>query len=472
MFHNLIKLPYSSSSVRFYPSSSVRPEFFYSYKKVSKGIFLIFLFFTLSLCATDPIQLTVSSNKQTAMPIAIITNTTSAAMHNIATTIKKDLLFTDQFSPTIHHMAVDAPKTALADTIKKISLTTPFALYLNTQADNSITWRLYDTFQGKKLAGKKYSQKNTLLRATAHRIADEIVSCLTGNDGFFSSRIVYCKELKNDANKIIKHIYIADFDGSNEELLVADATISVAPRWNNNLYKPQIFYSEYTDTNVQLMSIDMQKNKVIASQLDGVTMLANFSPDGEKSVFCASKGKGSCQIYYQTKDALRPLTHNNGNNDSPVFIDNDHVCFCSDAQTKSPQIYIGNIQTGHIRRITKNGYCTSPSYCPKNNTIAYLKKVHNTMQIFTYDCATKNHTQITYSNENKYSVSWSPNGTHLMCAKEHLGKSHIISMNLTTKKVHQLTGTDANYSYPHWSPCYKHFPSVNHKTNRQILSLC
>src|SRR5690606_11907377 len=162
---------------------------------------------------------------------------------------------------------------------------------------------------------------------------------LTSKKGFFSSRIAYCKEVTLKDRKKTRNIYIADFDGTNQELLVDNLGIMVAPRWNVDKKNPGIFYSEYTDRNVRLMSVDMKKNKKIASSLDGVNMLASCSPDGNAVIYSASKGKGNCQLYYHTKDAVRQFTCNNGNNVPAVFIDNNQVCFCSDAQTGSPQIY-------------------------------------------------------------------------------------------------------------------------------------
>jgi TolB protein len=420
------------------------------------------LFFNISYIHAQNINLTVSNATQTKMPFALIVPKKSCSITlELATTIKKDLLFTNQFDIKIHSIQNNASKKELANTIKMISAKQiPLALNLHVESDNIVTWRLYDTMQGIQLNGKKYKPQGTVARGWAHTIADDIIKTLTGNDSFFSSRIVYCKESKTDDNKKIKHMYIADFDGSNAEIMVDTPTITVAPRWNTDTYNPAIFYSEYTDTNVQLMSIDMHKNKKISSNLDGITMSPSFSPDKTSVVYCASHGKGHCQLYYQTKNSpLRPLTKK-GNNVSPFFIDNENICFCSDYQTKSPQLYIGNIKTGHIHRITKGGYCTSPSYCTKNNAIAYHARINNIMQICVYDCASKKHTQITYGPENKHEVSWSPDGTYLLFAKEATGKSRITALNIATKKLHYLTSEQDDCSYPHWSPNYTIFPTI------------
>jgi len=433
----------------------------------------IFLLSTF-ICYTNAsnIELTVSSSANAKMSFCVLlSNITSEKTKKLAATIKKDLNFTDQFNPTIH-IITDDSKKELVHALKNLSSHgTPLALYIDINEDTIITWRLYDTLQGTVINKKKYKpHEKGIVRGWAHAIADDVMKILTGNEGFFSSRVVYCKECKTDKNAIIKHIYIADYDGSHKELLVDTPTITVAPHWNNDQYNPTVFYSEYTDTNVQLMTVDMHKNKKIASNLDGITMPPSFSPDGTSVVYCATHGKGHCQLYYQKKDSpVRPLTNNNGNNTTPIFIDNDHVCFCSDFQTKSPQIYIGNLQTGHIKRITKGGYCTSPNYCPKSNSIAYHMKVNNVMQIFVYNITSKTHTQITHGPDSKHEVSWSPDGTHLLFAQEQEVKSRITAFNISTKKLYSISSEHDNCSYPHWSPHYKTFPTIIHKTDRQFV---
>jgi TolB protein len=134
-----------------------------------------------------------------------------------------------------------------------------------------------------------------------------------------------------------------------------------------------------------------------------------------------------------------------------VFLDSERLCFCSDFQTGSPQIYIGNIVTGHLQRITNGGYCTSPAYCAENNQIVYLKMVQGTMQIMLYDCATKTHTQLTHNSGNKHEVSWSPDGTFLLYSHEGPKNSCRLQVfNMLTKTTRYLTKADEYCCYPTW----------------------
>jgi TolB protein len=426
-------------------------------------VYVLLIATTTLITANNNIELSVSGSQQTKMPIAILVlDKTNNELNAIAEIIKKDLQFTDQFQPRIEHYDANLPKKELRKNMQQLANSgTPLALCLNTQSAKAIDWHLYDTTQCSQLAAKSHKQKGSSNRKSAHAIADQACKTLTGHDPIFSSQIAYCKEAKSPQGKKISKIYIADFNGENEELFINSNSITIAPRWNTQ--KPELVYSEYTDTSIQLKSAPVKnkrkkaivQGKNVSHFEDGINMSMNFAPNGNAYTFAASCGNGNCQIYLHKDDKLKRCTKNSGNNDSPILMDGEHLCFCSNFQTGSPQIYIGNILTGHLQRITRGGYCTSPAYCAKTNQIVYHQMIKGIMQIMVYDCATKTHTQLTDNAGNKHESSWSPNGKFLLYS--HEGPNHtsrIATLNTLTQKVTYLTKADEYCNYPHWSPCY------------------
>ena len=419
---------------------------------------------TTLISAKNNIELSVSGAQQTKMPITIIVlDKEDNKLNAIAEVIKKDLEFTDQFQPKITHYDANLPKKELRKNIQQLATHgTPLALCLNTQSPKTIDWHLYDTMQCSQLDAKRHKQKGSSIRTSAHAIADQARKTLTGYDPIFSSQIAYCKEGKNAQGKKISNIYIAEFNGENEELFINSNSITIAPRWN--IQKPELVYSEYTDTSIQLKSAAVKNKrkksithgKNVSHFEDGINMSMNFAPSGNAYTFSASCGSGNCQIYLYKDDKLKRCTKNSGNNDSPILMDGEHLCFCSNFQTGSPQIYIGNIATGHLQRITRGGYCTSPAYCRLTNQIVYHQMIGGTMQIMVYDCATKTHTQLTHNAGNKHESSWSPDGKFLLYSHEgSRNSSRIEVLNTLTKKITCITKADEYCNYPHWSPIYK-----------------
>lgn len=378
---------------------------------------------------------------------------------SIVDLVKKDLEFSGTLSVVIRSLGMLSSKadvTALAKEGYEL------AIFFNaTHKAHEIEWRVYDTDQSLMIRGSKYAYKGMVKRGWAHNIADIVWQVITGNQGFFSTKIAYCKEVPNSRKRKIKHVFIADYDGSNEELLVSNPTVNVAPRWNNDVSNPLIFYSEYTNSNVRLIAVNMEKKRKVASNLDGINMLASFSGDGKQVVYCASEGKGNCQLHYYEKGKLKKVTDNKGNNISPSFSqDGTKVFYCSDFQTGQPQIYCLDLETGSMSRLTSGGYCASPCYSSKRNAVVYAKLVKRTMQLFVYDVAKAEHEQITFDVGHKEECSWSPGGDFILFSYEHKGKSRIAMMNIHTKERTCVTSENTVCSYPAWSPIYDQFPVV------------
>jgi TolB protein len=324
---------------------------------------------------------------------------------------------------------------------------------------------VYDTQQAKMIAGKRYEKKGDVVRGWGHDLADAIWPTCMGSQSSFSSKIAYCVQkwvTVGTREKVQKHIYIADSDGSYAQPLVTLPTVCLAPRWNKDPHAPILFYSENTVSNVRLAMTNMFKKRQIICSFDGLNMLPAFSPNGKHIVFCLSKD-GSSQLYHtfvrHGKRVYERLTDNEGQNISPCFTDNNHVMFVSDYKTLRPQIYQMNITTKEIIRITDGGYCACPDYCRANNKLLYSKMIDGAMQIFIYDFDEQVHTQLTKGSESKEEGCWSACGNFIMFAAKQGLNSRIARFNLITGKMQYITSASQNCSYPAWSPVYDSFIS-------------
>ncbi len=72
---------------------------------------------------------------------------------------------------------------------------------VQTQGDGrlGVQFRLWDVFAEQQLAGFGYTTTRQNWRRIAHIIADEIYKRITGEDGYFDTRIVYVAEIGPDA---------------------------------------------------------------------------------------------------------------------------------------------------------------------------------------------------------------------------------------------------------------------------------
>jgi len=422
----------------------------------TKSFFSFFVLFFLNF-SVFAVDLQVQAQQHAKVKFLICTvGKKTAKLEALANRIQKDFLFTNQFAVSCRNISTLKNKS----NVKKFyNEGFPLVLFLKKgNGRKAIEWRLYDTQDASMLVGKNYIKRGKKLDEWGHHIADAVWPTLTGQEGFFSTKVAYCKEVRKPGKKLLKHVYIADFDGSNEKLLVSTSTINVAPRWNRDPDKPLLFYSEHTNKNVRLVMVNMKGHRKVVANFDGINMLPAFSPDGKQVVFCASRGGGSCQLYLYQKGILKKLTDNSGNNISPTFSDDSKSLFyCCDVRNRCPQIYKYNFETGKSERLTSSGYCVSPSFCAKKNQLAYAKMVRGTMQLFLHDLSTKKDKQLTFDVGNKEECSWSSCGNYLLFAVETRKESRLAMLNLNSNERKFITAGNSVCCYPAWSSPYSNF---------------
>ncbi len=430
-------------------------------RKIAYNLFVILNFVSCAMIfgVTDnnQIQMTIKNQSQEKMKLLLAVLSPTPELITIAEFVRSDLSCSQQklsgFNVEMRH---------LTDILSKKKMKSFFGegfsvvIVLSVTKEGKIEWRLYDSLQATMQQGKRIALLKSL-ESTAHTVADQLWKILTGQDSIFLTKIAYCKVVKKD-KQLLKNIYIQSPMQYNSHCFVTGGKL-LAPRWNKDLSNPLILYSEVTQANIRLMSATLDGKRKIISNFDGLTMLANFSLDGQKVVYCASY-KGNCQLYYYyydqaaKKGITKRLTNNKSNNTSPNLCENGDIIFCSDFETKSPQLYCLTPTTGDIKKLTQGGYCASPHYSDKNKTVAYSKLIGNEMQIFLYNVATQEHKQITFDKGNKDESSWSPCGNYLAFVLKEGKKSRISLLNMLTHERFFLTSEHEACSYPAWSLRY------------------
>lgn len=406
-------------------------------------IMLLGISLYVSLFSEDSFVVAVQAEEYAKVPLLLIMlGTCTPDIQMLTDLVAKDLGWSGQFQVDTCHVENVSTKQQLEAYAQEGHQLVIFIERENS--GKSFCWRLYDTTQPAMLKGKKLEKNGPDARVWAHELEDDLWPILTGQEGFFSTKIAYCKEVVSGRKRPRKYLCVADYDGSNEQVLVP--TMVIAPRWHNGL----LFYSECTNCNVRLMYLDNNGKKHIASNFDGLNMLPSFSQDGLISVYCASRGRGSCQIYYCAPGVFKQLTHNQGTNVSPsITADGSHVYFCSDYKTGKPAIYVCAIATGVIEEVVAHGMC--PSFCQKNQKLAYIKNVQGTFQIFVYDTVSKTNEQMTFDGGNKDECSWSPCGNYLIYAVNTGVQSRIVAFNTLSKEKKCITESCKVCCYPAWS---------------------
>jgi TolB protein len=238
-----------------------------------------------------------------------------------------------------------------------------------------VDFRLWDVVVGNQAAGLSFTSQPANWRRLAHIIADAIYKRVTGEEGYFDTRIAYVAE-SGPGNARVKRIAIMDQDGANSRFITDGRTIAITPRFSPTLQ--EIVYMAYAEDRspprVYLQSVDSGRRELLGN-FPGMSFAPRFSPDGTKVVMSISEN-GQSDIYEMDVRgrALRRLTNTPAIDTSPCFSnDGSQIVFNSD-RGGSQQLYVMSAGGGGERRISfGEGRYATPVWSPRGDWIAFTK---------------------------------------------------------------------------------------------------
>lgn len=322
-----------------------------------------------------------------------------------------------------------------------------------TQAPDGRTrveFRLWDVFSQKQMSGMAYMTTPQNWRRIAHIISDETYKRITGEDGYFDSRIVYISET-GAATSRIKRLAIMDQDGANHRYLTDEATLVLTPRFSPTAQ--EITYMSYKNgkPRVYLYNIDTGRQEVLGD-FPGMTFAPRFSPDGNKVVMSMSQN-GNTDLYEMDLRSRksRKLTDTNGIDTAPCYSpDGRQIVFESD-RGGTQQIYVMDAGGGNARRISfGDGRYANPVWSPRGDLIAFIKMSGGQFYLGVIRPDGSGERLITQA----YHVegpTWSPNGRVLSYFKQSGNSSKVYTIDITGYNERQLP-LPRDGSDPAWSP--------------------
>lgn len=323
------------------------------------------------------------------------------------------------------------------------------------QSDGRIKteFRLWDVFAGKSLTGQQFVTASGNWRRVAHIIADAVYERLTGEKGYFDTRVVYIDET-GPKNARVKRLAIMDQDGHNVRMLTRGRDLVLTPRFSPSTQ--QITYMSYEggQPRVYLLNIDTGRQTLVGD-FPGMTFAPRFTPDGRRIVMSLQRGRYS-DLYLMDLRTRRQqrLTNANAIDTAPSFApDGRRLVFESD-RGRSKQLYVMNLDGSGARRISRGqGRYSTPVWSPRGDLIAFTKQTGGQFLIGVMRPDGSGERILTegYHNEGP---TWSPNGRVLMFFRESRGAKggpRLYTIDLTGYNERRVP-TPAFGSDPAWSP--------------------
>ncbi|MAZ16038.1 MAG: Tol-Pal system beta propeller repeat protein TolB [Ahrensia sp.] len=313
-------------------------------------------------------------------------------------------------------------------------------------------YRLWDTFAGEQMAGEQYFTNRDNWRRVAHIIADAIYKRLTGEKGYFDTRVVFVSE-SGPRDARVKKLAIMDQDGANVRYLTRGDNIVLTPRFSPT--RQEITYMDFAggEPKVYLLQLETGQRELVGD-FPGMTFSPRFSPDGQQVVMSLEQG-GNANIYsmdLRTRRTTR-LTNSNAIDTSPSFSpDGSRVVFESDRGGRQ-QLYVMGAGGGEPQRISfGNGSYSTPVWSPRGDLIAFTKQSGGQFSIGVMRPDGSGERILTTGFHNE-GPTWAPNGRVLMFFRQAAGAGgpQLYSIDLTGRNERQIP-TPEFASDPAWSP--------------------
>ena len=250
---------------------------------------------------------------------------------------------------------------------------------ISKKSDNKInvSVELWDVYGEKRMFGISLSSKIKSWRRISHIISDKIYERLTGEEGYFDTRIVYVSESGSQINRK-KRLAIMDQDGANHQFLTDGNSLVLTPRFSPT--QQQITFFSYRGINkgikpsVYLYNLITGKMDILG-QFPGMSFSPRFSPDGSDLIMSLSQN-GSTNIHLMNLNnkKTKQLTKGIAIDTSPSFSpDGQKIVFNSD-RSGGQNLYVMNRNGENPKRISfgRGSYAT-PVWSPRGDYIAFTK---------------------------------------------------------------------------------------------------
>ncbi|MBS1180684.1 MAG: translocation protein TolB [Proteobacteria bacterium] len=316
-------------------------------------------------------------------------------------------------------------------------------------------FRLWDVFGGTQLAGQQYFTTPENWRRIAHIIADAIYERLTGEKGYFDTRIVFVDESGPKGNRV-KRLALMDQDGANVRFLTNGRDLVLTPRFSPTTQQVTYMSFGVSEPRVYLLNIENGQRSLVGN-FPNMTFSPRFSPDGGSVVMSLEQG-GNANIYAMPiGGAPTRLTNTAAIDTSPSYSpDGSRIVFESD-RGGNQQLYVMSAGGGSANRISfGSGRYGTPVWSPRGDLIAFTRQSGGGFAIGVMKPDGSGERILTEGFHNE-GPTWAPNGRVIMFFRDAGGPNggpQLWSVDLTGRNEQKIP-TPNFASDPAWSPLLK-----------------
>lgn len=318
-----------------------------------------------------------------------------------------------------------------------------------------VKFRLYDVFSGQELgSGLQFAGTVAGWRRMGHKVADAVYSRITGEGGFFDSRVVFVSESGPKDNRQ-KRIAVMDFDGANLQFLTDSSSIVLAPRFSPS--GDRVLYTSFESgfPRINVLNVSSVGRQQLQTAPGEMAFSPRFSRDGGQVIYSLSNG-GNTDIYrtnLASGQHVRLTSAPSIETAPSLSPDGSQIVFESD-RSGSQQIYIMSANGGEARRISSGqGRYGTPVWSPRGDLVAFTKQNAGRFHIGVMRIDGTEERLLTSSFLDE-GPTWSPNGRVIMFSRETQGAdgtSSMYSVDISGRNL-KAVPLQGGASDPSWGP--------------------
>ena len=325
-----------------------------------------------------------------------------------------------------------------------------------------VGFRLWDTAAEQQLLGLQFASVPENWRRVAHKISDALYERLTGETGYFDTRIVYVAEGEGPNGEPTRRLAIMDQDGANPSFLTDRSYMALLPHYSPNAQ--QITYVSFQGGEATTYLYDLATGRQEALfdmgpglAGEGQSLSARFHPNG-RTIAVGAQRRGQHDIFsfdLRTRQ-IRQLTTHPADDIEPSFApDGERIAFSS-SRGASSQIYVMGADGAEPQRISfGEGRYTAPAWSPRGDLVAFVKQHQGRFMLGVVDADGSGEERILFEGFFVDTPTWSPNGRVILFTRGEPspnGTQYAIwSVDLAGFNLQRLP-TRGAASDPAWSP--------------------
>ncbi|MEJ6403714.1 Tol-Pal system beta propeller repeat protein TolB [Yoonia sp. 2307UL14-13] len=318
-----------------------------------------------------------------------------------------------------------------------------------------VKFRLYDVFAGTELGeGQQLVGTVDGWRRMAHKVADATYSRITGEGGYFDSRVVFVSESGPKDNRQ-KRLAVMDYDGANVQFLTDSSAIVLAPRFSPN--GDRVLYTSFESgfPRINVLNVANVGRQQLATAQGEMAFSPRFSRDGRSVIYSLANG-GNTDIYRTDLGSGQHvrLTSAPSIETAPSLSpDGSQIVFESD-RSGTQQLYIMSANGGEARRISfGEGRYGTPVWSPRGDLVAFTKQNAGRFHIGVMRTDGSEERLLTSSFLDE-GPTWAPNGRVIMFSRETQGAggtSSMYSVDISGRNLRPVQ-IQGGASDPSWGP--------------------